>query len=221
MSKARNAYYLLLGSVLFVTFYTLFKVTPLNLVLLNSATLLSFFQRLFGLFAFILLFFQILLGSNMFEKAKKFGAWVHKVHVTQGIFAYFFIFFHPFIYLVALIQASKTFNPFYVYSDFCLLCKTRVELYYTLGRVAFWLFTAIFVAAYFRTKPFFRKYWNLLHRLNYVLFFAVSLHALMVGSDVRSWPFFAFFIVANLVVLGISLKNTFYWAKENIVYRLR
>lgn len=203
--RFRSIYYFALLLSLVVGLYTILSVTPPKVVLLNSNTLLSFLQRLFGLWAFTLLFFQILLGSNMFKTAQKFGSWVHKVHITQGLFAYAFIFFHPFVYFILLGEATKKFNPFYVYTDFCILCKTRPELFYSFGRVSFWILTFTVAAARLRTMPMFRNNWKLFHYLNYVAFFAVGIHAWGIGSDVHTPPYLWFHVGAMMMVSLIVL----------------
>lgn len=205
--RFRNVYYFALFCSLAVGLYTILSITPSKVILLNSNTILTFLQRLFGLWAFTLLFFQVILGSYMFKVAQRLGSWVHKVHITQGLFAYALTFFHPFVYFIILAETSKKINPFYIYTDFCILCKTRPELFSSFGRVSFWVLTLTVTAALLRTMPIFRNKWKFFHYLNYVAFFAVGIHAWGIGSDVHTPPYLWFHVGAMVVVSLIVLAK--------------
>ena len=56
---------------------------------------INIFQRVTGLLAFSLIFVQIMLGSFMSRWVQILGARAYKVHITQGLITYGFIFIHP------------------------------------------------------------------------------------------------------------------------------
>src|SRR3990172_7128967 len=77
--------------------------------------LVNIFQRAVGLVAFVMLFWQVLLGSFMHRWIEKYGAWVFKFHITEGAVAYSLIFLHPLAFLLFNYIATKVIYPFYFY----------------------------------------------------------------------------------------------------------
>ena len=154
---------------------------------------INFFQRVTGLVAFSLIFSQVVIGSNMSKLIEKLGAWVFKFHVVEGIFTYLLVLTHPLLAVLFNWKLKGTIDPFYVFTDFCILCKTNLELFYTFGRVSFWLITIAVAAGLLRTQPWLRKNWKKFHYLNYLVFFLIAIHSWFVGSDVQSKPFVYFF----------------------------
>jgi len=84
--------------------------TPLSLALEDSAILINFFQRIFGLLALTLLFSQIMLGSFMGKWVQIIGARAYKYHVTEGLITYGFILIHP---LMQVLLDYKLSGPIY------------------------------------------------------------------------------------------------------------
>ena len=184
--------------------YTLIKNSSLSL-LSDKSYLINFTQRLAGLTGFTLIFMQIILGAYMTKLTEKLGSWVLKFHTTEGIFAYLFILLHPLLFVFLNFNLRGKLDPFYVFTDICLICDTRIELFYTLGRIAFWFLTIAFLAAKFREHPILRNNWRKFHILNYFAFIFVGLHALNVGSDTKTFPFSWFFwfafVAVNLIII--------------------
>lgn len=182
--------------------YTVFTRTSLFLVLKDEVLLINLLQRLLGLVAFSLIFSQVILGLFMGRLTQKLGAWIYKFHITEGIFTYLFILGHPFMFVLLNYKLKGTIDPFYVYTDICLICKPFIEYFYTFGRIAFWFLTIGVTAAYFRTHPWLRIHWLKFHILNLLAFYLIALHAYFVGSDVRAVPFIWFYWLAVSVVSG-------------------
>jgi len=171
---------------------TILKNTSFEL-LKDPVVAINFFQRLTGLLAFSLLFFQIVIGSNMNKLIEKYGAWIFRFHVTEGIFTYLLVLIHPLLAVLLNFKLLGPFDPFYVFTDFCVICKTNSELFLTFGRVAFWIITLAVAAGYFRTNPWLRRNWKKFHKLNFIAFFLIAIHSWFVGSDTQSSPFVYFF----------------------------
>ena len=185
---------------------TIFRNQPINSVLLMPSVLSHFIQRLLGLTAFVLLFWQVLLGSNMEWFTNRVGGWVFRFHIVEGVVIYTLVFLHPVMFLVFNYFQGKGFDPFYVFTQICVLCPNRLELYYTLGRVSFWLLTiAVFAGLFRAATPFMRANWRKFHVLNYLVFLIIGIHGLSIGTDFMTEPFFGFAIVAYLVVLYIVI----------------
>jgi predicted ferric reductase len=164
--------------------------TGINLILSKHVVLINVLQRIIGLWAFTLLFCQIILGFFMTRLVEKLGGWIYNFHVFEGITAYTLIILHPVFFMALNYFFGKGLDPFYIFTDFCVLCSTRLEFYYSLGRISFWLLTAGVFAGLFRTiSPFLRFNWKKFHVLNYVAFFLIWLHSFWIGTDIGTFPF--------------------------------
>ena len=174
----------------------------------NQALLINLLQRFLGLLAFTLLFIQIFMGAYMEKLEEKLGKWVFKFHLFNGVLVYFLIFLHPAFYMLFLYKIKGVLDPFYIYSDLCVLCKGNLEYFYNFGRVALWLITAGIIAAVFRgADPFMKKNWRKFHLLNYLAFFLVAIHLRGVGTDAVVMPFYAFYWFSLLSVLLFAGKR--------------
>lgn len=158
--------------------------------------------------AFSLIFSQVILGTFMGRLAQKLGGWIYKFHIAEGIFTYLFILGHPLLFVLLNYKLKGAVDPFYVYTDICLICKPLIEYYYTFGRVAFWFLTIGVAAGYFRTHPWLRVHWLKFHILNYLAFYLIALHAYFAGSDVQTTPFVWFYWLAVGVVSGSIVYKT-------------
>jgi predicted ferric reductase len=195
------------------TFLILWLVTvllgPLSIFLnvsrlavpLSTPLLLNIAQRLFALVAFVMLFWQIVLGAFMQRWIERMGGWVFRFHTTEGAVAYSLIFLHPLTFLVFNYLATRVLDPFYVYTGFCVLCEVKTELFYTFGRLAFWLISAAVLAAKLRNLSWWKFNWRKFHVLTYVVFLLVAVHSYFNGTDTYAFPFVIFYVVSVPIVL--------------------
>ena len=196
-------FYLIWLVIVLIGPYTILSNTPLSLAVKDQTVFINLFQRLFGLLAFSLIFVQVILGSFMTRLTQKLGGWIYKFHITEGIFTYFFVLAHPFLFVLLNYKLTGKPDPFYVYTDICLICKPHIEYFYTFGRVAFWFLAIAVGAASARPHPWLRLHWLKFHILNFLAFYLIALHSYFVGSDVRSEPFIWFYWTAVAGVTGI------------------
>jgi predicted ferric reductase len=204
-----------LGSLVF-TFLSVIKLTPLSLVFGKSFNH-NFFQRLFALLAFTMLFYQIVIGMYMRKLVEKFGTFVRKFHYFQGIIIYILILFHPLLFLLSNFRLTRSFDPFYVFTDFCILCKTLFENYLTFGRISFWLISLTVIVAVFRSYPSLRNNWLNFHRINYLVFIITAIHAWGVGTDVRRAPYVWFFLfIVFMIVILLFVNKIFPLTRKNL-----
>lgn len=186
---------------------TILKVTPLEIALSTPVLTINFFQRIIGFLGFSLLFWQIIIGAFMHRWTEKLGAWIFKFHVLEGVVVYSLVLLHPLLFVLFNFKTKGMIDPFYVFTDVCVLCANKIEFLYTFGRVGFWLITLAVVAAKLRTQPWLRIHWRKLHILNYFAFLLIAVHARGVGIDSRVTPFVWFYWVAVIaVVLTIFYK---------------
>ncbi len=204
MNKNKIIFYLIWIFLLSLAPVTILSNSPLSYLLLSKNTMVGGIQRLFGLWVFTLMFFQIVLGSFMAKWTEKLGGWVFRFHIFEGILIYSLILIHTFSFVVIQYFSGKGFDPFYVYMDVCLLCGKIPEWYYNFGRLAFWFITIAVFAGLFRTlSPFLRVHWKKFHILNYIAFLLVGVHSLFVGSDIGTLPFSIIHAPSLVIVVGI------------------
>ncbi len=187
--------------------YSIFSATPLNVI--KSPTILTnLLQRVTGIVAFILLFYQILFGAFMPYLAEKTGGIIYKIHIYQGVLIYTLILAHPVFFLLFNHFAGRGVDPYYVFSQVCFICQSKGEAYYTFGRISFWLINITVFAGLFRTiNHFMRVNWKKFHLLNYPVFVLVGIHGYFVGSDFSTQPFFGMAILFSLVFMFVLIKK--------------
>lgn len=192
--------------LLVLSILTLIRVTPLSFALSTSARLTNYIQRALGLISFTLLFIQVLIGAFMPKLVDKLGSWIFKFHLFEGKLIYLLVLMHPIFFLLTNHFLGGKFDPYIAFINVCLLCKPVSEYYYTLGRISFWLLTIAVFAASFRSLNFWMKAnWRKFHVLNYLVFLIIGAHGFLLGTDFRSQPFFAFALIAYVIILGIII----------------
>ena len=184
--------------------------SDIDSVVSDPVILTNFFQRLTGLLAFSILFVQIVLGSWMNNWIQIIGARAYKLHITQGLIAYGFVLIHPIFQNAIIYQTSRSLSEALLV--FVPSLNTQRDILLVFGRSAFILATIAVVAAYFRTKPFFRRNWKAFHILNYLVFYLVLIHS-RIGTDIKSPPFSWIYWTAAIVVtvsIGHRLFSPFF-----------
>ena len=126
--------------------------TPLAVITKDVVQLISLLQRIAALIAFSAIFTQIITGAYLSRLSKVFGSWIRKFHTFQGVIAYLFVLAHPLLFLFFNFKTRGAIDPFYVFTDFCLLCPRPFELYFSFGRIAFWLTSLAALAAVIRSE---------------------------------------------------------------------
>ena len=175
----------------------------------NIAYQINFLQRMTALVAFSAIFVQIVIGANLSKLSKVFGSWINKFHMFQGIVAYGFVLAHPLLFLFYNFKISGSFDPFYVFTDACLLCPRPFELYWSFGRIAFWLISFAIMAAIIRSEPWWRENWRKLHILNYFIFILIAVHAWLIGTDINTSFVYVFWLEIFMVIYMIVQKYFF------------
>jgi predicted ferric reductase len=182
----------------------------------DSVYLVSVLQRIIGLLVFSMLSVQIILGAFMKKWIKKLGPRILRFHMIQGVVIYSLVALHIFLFFAFIFKTRGTIDPFYVFTDFCLLCKPKIELYYTFGRIAFWLLSLAVAAAVLRGESWWRKNWKYFHRLNYAVFFLVALHTFFLSVDIKVFPFSCIFWFLFIVVIFSKVSTYSIFLKRNI-----
>lgn len=195
---------------------TIVNSTPISSMFVSYSKISNVIQRFLGLTAFVLLFVQIVLGSFMPFWKKMLGDWIMNFHIFEGILVYFVVLLHPiFFALFNHFVGIHGTDPFYLFTDVCVLCSSRLEYFITLGRVSFWLITIAVIAGLFRAStPFLRANWRKFHILNYVVFILIGIHSILLGTDVDTVPFKYFHGPSLFIVGGIIIYKLMVLAKK-------
>ncbi len=189
--------------------------SPLATLPGHTALIINVLQRIIGLITFTLLFIQLILGSFMPYWTQKFGGWIFNFHITEGILIYCLIFAHPILFMFYRYSIGQGLDPFFIFTAVCVFCHTKLDLYYTLGRVAFWFINISVLAGLFRTAtPFLRVHWRKFHVLNYFSFLLIGIHSLMLGTDLGTTPFSYFHGPSLVIVTGILLYKGYLLIKN-------
>lgn len=200
-------YFIVWIFVLLIGPFTVIKNTPISLLSSSQSVLINFLQRIVGLTLFSLITWQIILGSFMDRWIQKLGGWVFKFHVTEGVFIYSLVILHPLLFVLFNFKVTGKLDPFYVFTDICVLCPKPIEYLYTLGRFSFWLVNVTVFAALFRTHPLLRTHWRKFHILNYAVFFLVAIHSYFVGTDTHTAPFsYLYWLSVGIISLIVTYK---------------
>lgn len=190
--------------------YILFLLIPLYVIYKNTGgiegLLKSFtnpslaaylFLRLTGLYAFFLIFLQIVHGAFMPLWFKIFDSRSAVLHEKHGVWAYLLILSHPIFFTLSAVLASGfkegiiTLFPAF---------QTKTDILINYGRIGFTLITIAVFASYFRHKGFLNRHWLKFHILNYVAFYFIFLHSWNIGSDTRTFPLSVLYPAMAIVV---------------------
>lgn len=139
-------------------------------------TLAHLIFPIFGLYAFFLVWLQIVLGASMPLFRKLFNN-INSIHKIEGIFALLFAFLHP-LFLLMAIGLTKYRNFEYV-SD-------KMKVFALFGTLALVLIIITALTALLMRLPWLRTRWRMVHYLNYAIFVLVFIHSWNLGSDIQS-----------------------------------
>jgi hypothetical protein len=194
-------YWILAIALILITIY---RTTPISLAFSSTIHIVNFVQRFAGLMLFALLFIQVILGGFMAKIAEKLGGWVFQYHVLEGIMIYTLALVHPLSFLLSNKLGGGSFDLYAGFINICILCKTPLEYYYTLGRISFWLLTLAVLGAELRNlNPWMKANWRKLHVLNYIMFLIMGMHGFFTGTDFSVQPFFSFAIITYSIIVGM------------------
>jgi nitrite reductase/ring-hydroxylating ferredoxin subunit len=143
---------------------------------------------LVGLYAFFLIWAQIVIGASM-PLLRPFASWIETFHRAQGAFALLLGVSHPLLLAISL--GTKDFFSLSFVSP-----EQRVFVF--LGFFQLFLLVLTALTAMLMKLPFLVNRWQYIHYLNYLLFVSIFVHSWNLGSDLTTnawlralWCFFA------------------------------
>jgi len=76
------------------------------------------------------------------------------IHRVVSVFVVLLVIVHPLSFVLINYMVKGAIDPFYVFTDICVLCKNIYETTYTFGRIAFWLIVLIILFKMFTQKKY-------------------------------------------------------------------
>ncbi len=168
------------------------------------------FGNIAGLIGGVLILWEFILGIR--ELAKKIApnpATFLKLHIILGVWGMFFVLIHPILEMFS--YAEKI--TFIFVPDL----SSTITTYITFGRFAFLLVVLLWLTStFFRNKVSYKK-WLIIHYLSYPLLFFVFIHALFIGSFIRTFLFIKLYwlILMGLYFIGVMWRISLLIANRN------
>ncbi len=149
-----------------------------------------------GLYAFFLIWAQIMIGSNM-HALRRVYTWIEIFHRAQGGFAFLFALAHP-VLLFLGVGPDLFFGFRFV--------DPRLVFFAWLGYFQLFLIMLTVGTAALMKLPWLKTRWHYIHYLNYLLFASVWIHSWFLGSDVQATDlkYLWFFCGATAVISFIA-----------------
>lgn len=165
-----------------------------------------YITRATGITAFILLYLVMFLGlsiRNPFVSRLIKPITSLNVHGWLSVQSLILAAFHG---IVLIFDKYLHFNLYDIFIPFYAKIYTR-EI--ALGLLGFYLMLILIITSYLRKKINY-KIWRGLHFLNIVLYVAVFMHALYLGSDLQSGVLRTIFILINIPLLFLIISNIYF-----------
>lgn len=188
--------------IFFVLIFPIYLIKQSWYDLSNNADILYLIHRILGLYAFSLIFLQIILGSAMRRLNKLFPGRMFRIHKRVGYTAFTMATLHP-ILLYATAIPLGNFSYFESYP------QGESALYYWIGIINISLLWISVLSAIFRVKI--GPKWIYIHRINYLIFFLIFIHSLKLGVDTQLDSAKVVFSIYALIVLGLGGTKIFDW----------
>ncbi len=161
---------------------------------------------LFGLYAFTLVWAQLMLGTSM-DLLRRVFPWVEGFHRKQGVFVLLLALTHPTLLLLAYGPAEYLAHSF---------VAPEQALFVYLGQFQLFLIVLTVSAGLLRKWRPIRRSWRYIHWANYLVFISAWIHSWFLGTDVQPtalrylWIFFGITAIVSTiarVVRGTKRKR--------------
>ncbi len=191
------------------------KGVSASYLLKNPTVLFSTIQRIAALMTFVALFFYIVLDFLKTRLANNFKNWISNFILFDEFISFLFIAVYQFSFLLVNYFARHGLDPFYVFTDVCVLCANKFEAFNTLARVSFWLLAASNIAWIFKdSSKWLKTNWEKLQTLNYLSFFLMgALLFFTVPGAIKS-PFVFFYTSAITIAIVLTASMVFKFVKS-------
>ena len=187
--RVKNTHYLVLGGLALVALVALVVATqprPAPIYwLIRGAALLGY----------LTIFVSILSSVYLVPLVRFFGRPFVKVHHVASITGLVAMLVHP----LSIAWNSGTLSVFVPRFD-------SLRVFLTLAGRVVWPLVAIAALAAWLRKPL-GKNWRTIHYLNYLAFWLVTAHAILIGSNFQSWVMRGLAIVLALITVAVLVQK--------------
>jgi predicted ferric reductase len=162
--------------------------------------------NIFGYIGFIMLYLQVVFGSrHIFKYFTKNTVEVNKFHSSMGKYAILAVFLHPLLSMVSRLQDLL----WIVTPNWTIETEAAI----TLGRIALFLFLAVWITSAIVRDKIKWDPWKKIHLLAYPLVFLIFPHMSQIGTFYENYVAIRFVMSALWIILVISIVyRVFTWA---------
>ena len=187
--KAKNTHYLVLGGL------ALLALVVILVALEPRPAPIYWLIRGAALVGYLTIFTSILSSVYLVPLVRFFGRPFIKVHHVSSITGLVAMLVHP----IALAWNSGSLAVFVPRFD-------SLRVFLTLAGRVVWPLVGIAALAAWLRKPI-GKNWRTIHYLNYLAFWLVTAHAILIGTNFQSWVMRGLAIVLALITVFVLVKR--------------
>jgi hypothetical protein len=185
--KAKNTHYLILGGL------ALLALVVIVVALQPRPSPIYWLIRGAALLGYLTIFLSILSSAYLVPLVRFFGRPFIKVHHVASITGLVAMMVHP-IAIAIQVGSLSVFVPQF----------SSLRVFLTLAGRVVWPLVAIAAGAAWLRKPL-GKNWRLIHYLNYLAFWLVTAHAILIGSNFQSWVMRGLAIALALITVAVLI----------------
>jgi sulfoxide reductase heme-binding subunit YedZ len=187
--RAKNTHYLVLGGIAVLALVAAIVATqprpkPIYWIIRGAALL-----------GYLTIFLSVVSSAYMVQLVRFFGRPFVKVHHVASITGLVAIMVHP----LTFAWNSGTLSVFV--PNF-----SSLTLFLTFGGRVVWPLVGIAALAAWLRKPI-GKNWRVIHYLNYLAFWLVTVHAILIGTNFQSLPMRVIAVVLALVTVAVLIQK--------------
>jgi len=180
---------------------------------LTSTTQLVVGTRVLGVTIFTLVVQQILTQEYRPFFNRVFGPYFTKrYHIVVGTSTLLLACFHPLLYYISLVMSGVGLSEILLGANY----QYPLRLFYLLGPTAITILFATALSGLLRNWEPLKKYWYIIHKLNYVLFVVAFFHSWNMGEDVGAIVSLRILWILYAVVLVVGFGYKF-WLRPYLI----
>jgi hypothetical protein len=162
--------------------------SPATISILKGGSVVEILQtirNLAGILAFTFICIQIIVHFFLKYLVKFFGKWIAEFYKLFPLVIVVFVFLHSLIIVFINYKIKGFFDPFYVYTDICILCKNTAEIINTLGRMSFWLVLFLVGLVSFSLEKQLKKSFVVVSVLTCLVFLFALMHLFLITGALK------------------------------------
>lgn len=193
--------------LIIITLFLLIVLLILFTVLRNPEDTLKMIYRFTGLCAYVFIFFVIVSSEYISKMKLLLGSSFIKVHHFLARAGIMLMLVHPIAFAIEK-KDLMVFLP---------VLYPPIRFLELAGRPALYLFTVAAIVAVYRKK--FIANWKKVHYLNYLAFIMVTVHAMLIGTDINSAVSKVTVTFMSLIVAGIFFHKRLTSKRKVVKYK--